>query len=259
MVSRRSSGLLRTGSKGGHQEGAHLTQQCRPWSIWPSSSQSTIKWRSGEDHWVQMGHRTQVRSTQREICWERIFSSHWQRVKVCSHPTSHDTQGHTPNELDSSKESLCVRCGFSVSQYAGWWVKRVNSCSGALTDSIPRTNGMETQTSTLWSQRFTEIMADSFESSSQESQSLANEVRSCQSHRRGLCRRLSHSRRRSLSSEVHYRHTRDLQPQACGVPHSRSPSRVLGSDHQGQKVRPNHDGVSSKAQRQFARSFQDHR
>ena len=28
-VSRRSSRLLRTGSKGSHQEGAHLTQQCR--------------------------------------------------------------------------------------------------------------------------------------------------------------------------------------------------------------------------------------
>ena len=39
---------------------------------------------------------------------------------------------------------------------------------------------------------------------------------------------------------------RDLQPQACGAPHSRSPSRVLGSDHQGQKVRSNHNGVPRK-------------
>ena len=111
--------VTQKGCEGSHQKGAHLTQH-RSWSIWPSPSQSTIKWRSGEDHWVKVGHRTQVRSTQSEICGKRIHSDHWQRVKVCSHPTSYDTQGHTPHESDSSMESLCVRCSISVSQYATW-------------------------------------------------------------------------------------------------------------------------------------------
>ena len=37
------------------------------------------------------------------------------------------------------------------------------------------------------------------------------------------------------------------------------PNQVLGSDHQGQNVRSNDDGVSSEAHRQFAESFQSHR
>ena len=38
--------------------------------------------------------------------------------KYAHTPASHDTQDHTSHESDSSMESLCVRCGFSVSQYA---------------------------------------------------------------------------------------------------------------------------------------------
>ena len=167
MVSRRSSRIHREGSQGSHQEGAHLIKQRRSWSIWYSASQSTIKWRSGEDHWVKVGHRTQVRSTQGEICGKRIHSNHWQRVKVCSHTPSHDTQGHTPHESDSQMESLCVRCGVSVSQYANWWIKGIHWCSGTSRDSVSRAYCLETQASAIWSQRFTEIMASSFESSSQ--------------------------------------------------------------------------------------------
>ena len=35
-------------------------------------------------------------------------------------------------------ESVCVRCGLSVSQYADRWIKRIHSRSGATRDSIPR-------------------------------------------------------------------------------------------------------------------------
>ena len=49
MVSRRSSGILREWSQGSYQEGAHLIEQCRSWSIWSNASQSAIKRRSGQD------------------------------------------------------------------------------------------------------------------------------------------------------------------------------------------------------------------
>ena len=59
----------------------------------------------------------------------------------------------------------------------------------------------------------------------------------------GLRRRLSHSWRRSSRPEVHSGYSGDLQPQECGIPHFRSPKRVLGSDHQGQEVRSNHQDI----------------
>ena len=164
MVSRRPSGILREGSQGSHQEGAHLIKLCSSWSIRSSASQSIINWRSGEDHRVKVGHWTQVRSGQLKA---RFVGKGYTQIidketkyNICSYSSGHDTQDHTSHESDSSIKSLCVRCGFSVSQYANWWIKRIHSCSGTSKDWAPRTHSLETQASALWSQRFTEIMAD---------------------------------------------------------------------------------------------------
>ena len=81
---------------------------------------------------------------------------------------------------------VCVRCGLSISQYTHRWIKRIHSCSGTARDSTSRANCLEAQTSALWSQRFTEIMASSFESSPQKPQGFTNEVRSMHVHRYGF-------------------------------------------------------------------------
>ena len=152
---------------------------------------------------------------------------------------------------------VCVRCGFSVSEYTDRWIKRVHSRSGTARDSISRANRLEAQTSAIWSQRFTEIMAGSFESGSQKSRSFPNEVRSMHFHRYGFqrssqphghgLRRWPHSvRRSSSSSDIHSGDSEDLQSQARGLPHTQQSRWVLGSDHQGQEIRTNHNGVSSK-------------
>ena len=128
---------------------------------------------------------------------------------------------------------------------------------------------LETQASALWSQRFTEIMASSFESSSQSLNLSQMKSDPCtftgldsSGHLNLMV--MAYVDDLVIAGEAHVvqkfiHDIQDLRPQACGVPHSRSPSRVLGSDHQGQKVRANHDGVSAKAHRQSVRCFQSHR
>ena len=89
---------------------------------------------------------------------------------MCSYTTGHDTQDHTSHESDSQMESVCV------SDVASAFLNTpIDESKGFIhvqappEIQVPRTNRLDAQASAIRSQRFTEIMAGSFESSSQKS------------------------------------------------------------------------------------------
>ena len=97
-------------------------------------------------------------------------------------------------------------------------------------------------------------MADSFESSSQESQLRSDPCTFTGLDSSGHINLIvmAYVDDLVIAGEDHsvQKFIKDTQEtfslKHVGVPHSRSPSRVLVSDHQGQEVRSNHNGVSSK-------------
>ena len=270
MVSRRPLRILRKGSKRSHQKelislrsAGHEVYDPVPLNLLSSEDQAKII----ESRWVIGPRSGQPKARSVGKGYTQIIDKE-------------SRYAHTP-------QATTLKVILLMSQIHRWSLCVSDAASAFLNTPIDGSKGfihvqappetqypepycLETQGSALWSQRFTEIMASSFESSSQKSQPFTDEIRpvyvhrfgffrSPQSHGHGLRRRLSHSWRRSCCPEVHSGYSGDLQPQAGGIPHFRSPSRVLGSDHQGQEVRSNHHGISAEAHRQSVRSFRSHR
>ena len=171
-------------------------------------------------------------------------------------------------------EFSCVRCGFSISQHSSGWLKRAHFCASTSRDSLSRTNGLASQTSVAWSQRFTESIADSCDLSSQNVESFTNAIRSTciQVTSTSLSWHMlmtwlsQESQSESLSVQRFFQEIRKTLSlnQAHRLPRSWSSGGVPWQNHQEAKVRSNHRGIFPEVHWQsfwvcFASLFKGHR
>ena len=270
MVSRGSSGLFSRSDQTSHHQRAQADWSSRSWCIWSCSSQSSQSRRTSINHWIKVGHRSSPRErTQRSFLCKRVQASHFKGWQVCFNPSSHDSQAHFAHESDSFLGNCGVRHRISLSQYSGGSFKTTGLCSGSPRDSILRADCLASQTSALWTQRCTKIMAGSFLANHDQEGNDSNEVRfmrvsqeksgwSCSIGSHGIRRWSGHLRKCSNGQGFHCLDSGRVHAQARQLPHSRESHWVPGKINQKTQEWQHHHGILSEVHWRFAQNLRSH-